>query len=122
MDYKDKNKNSKKGRPRHCDHQAIHRHTIIDSQGPDRKIKGTALQLFERYTALAREAEREGHFQEAENFFQHAEHYRMMQATFKEGGQRDKKAPPKEEAFKEESSAPMMILPPQKTTPVDDKA
>jgi hypothetical protein len=121
MDNKEKNKNVKKGRSRHHENHATHRHSIIDSQGPDRKMKGTALHLFERYTALARDAEREGNFQEAENFFQHAEHYRMMNAAFKEGSSREKKAPSKEETKKEESAASMMILPPKKTVPVDDK-
>jgi hypothetical protein len=124
MDNKDKNRNMKKGRSRHHENHVIHRHSIIDSQGPDRKMKGTALHLFERYTALARDAEREGNFQEAENFFQHAEHYRMMNAGFKEGPSRDKKASSKEsikeDTKKEESTASMMILPPKKTAPVDD--
>src|ERR1700676_4745869 len=53
----------------------------FDSNGPSVKIRGNAYQVFERYLALAREAQSAGDRIAAENFFQHAEHYfRVMNA------------------------------------------
>lgn len=54
------------------------------SQAPARsrgEIIARARQSFERYTALARDAASAGNAIEAENFYQHAEHYlRTMRA------------------------------------------
>ena len=53
----------------------------FDSNGPNVKIRGNAYQVFERYVALAREAQASGDRVAAENFYQHAEHYfRIMNA------------------------------------------
>src|SRR5580693_4973627 len=58
-----------------------HRSQTFDSNGPNVKIRGNAYQVFERYQALAREAQTSGDRVAAENFFQHAEHYfRVMNA------------------------------------------
>ena len=59
-----------------------HRSQTFDSNGPSVKIRGNAYQVFERYLALAREAQSSGDRIAAENFYQHAEHYfRMMNAN-----------------------------------------
>jgi hypothetical protein len=59
-----------------------HRIQTFDSNGPNVKIRGNAYQVFERYLALAREAQSSGDRVAAENFFQHAEHYfRVMNAN-----------------------------------------
>src|SRR6202166_5153341 len=56
-----------------------HRVQTFDSNGPNVKIRGNAYQVFERYVALAREAQSSGDRVAAENLYQHAEHYfRMM--------------------------------------------
>jgi len=47
----------------------------FDSNGPNVKIRGNAYQVFERYVAMAREAQTSGDRVAAENFYQHAEHY-----------------------------------------------
>jgi hypothetical protein len=53
----------------------------FDSNGPSVKIRGNAYQVFERYVALAREAQASGDRVAAENLYQHAEHYfRIMNA------------------------------------------
>src|ERR1700730_17797442 len=53
----------------------------FDSNGPSVKIRGNAYQVFERYVALAREAQASGDRVPAENLYQHAEHYfRIMNA------------------------------------------
>lgn len=59
-----------------------HRSQTFDSNGPNVKIRGNAYQVFERYLALAREAQSAGDRISAENFYQHAEHYfRVMNAN-----------------------------------------
>ena len=114
MENKERNKNFRKPRSRQNTSQSS-RFAIIDSRGPDRKSKGTASQLFDRYTALARESEKDGNHQEAENFFQHAEHYRRLNPSFKGESDGEKK-----ECKEAEDSQYMMILPPKKFEPSED--
>jgi hypothetical protein len=64
-----------------------HRSQTFDSNGPSVKIRGNAYQVFERYLALAREAQTSGDRVAAENFFQHAEHYFRVMNAQTEGGQ-----------------------------------
>ena len=65
-----------------------HRVQTFDSNGPNVKIRGNAYQVFERYVALAREAQASGDRVTAENFYQHAEHYfRVMNAMGEGQGQ-----------------------------------
>ena len=60
----------------------------FDSNGPNVKIRGNAYQVFERYVALAREAQSSGDRIAAENLYQHAEHYfRVMNAQGEGQGQ-----------------------------------
>src|SRR5438270_5078522 len=59
-----------------------HRIQTFDSNGPNVKIRGNAYQVFERYVAMAREAQASGDRVAAENLYQHAEHYfRVMNAA-----------------------------------------
>ncbi len=46
-----------------------------ESNGPDVKIRGTALHVAEKYQQLARDAQASGDIVMSENYFQHAEHY-----------------------------------------------
>lgn len=46
-----------------------------ESNGPDVKIRGTALHIAEKYVQLARDAQVAGDRVAAENYLQHAEHY-----------------------------------------------
>ncbi len=65
-----------------------HRVQTFDSNGPNVKIRGNAYQVFERYVALAREAQASGDRIAAENLYQHAEHYfRIMNAMGEGQGQ-----------------------------------
>ena len=69
------------GGPHHNRPRLPHRITTFDSNGPNVKIRGNAYQVFERYIALAREAQASGDRIAAENLYQHAEHYfRVMNA------------------------------------------
>jgi hypothetical protein len=54
---------------------SYNRNQVIDSQGPEVKVKGTLSQLVEKYSTLARDAHLMGDRVYAENLFQHAEHY-----------------------------------------------
>jgi len=51
----------------------------MDSQGPDVKVRGNASTIYEKYTALARDAKMGGSRVKAENLLQHAEHYLRVQ-------------------------------------------
>src|SRR4051794_32234733 len=51
------------------------RHQTFDSNGPDVRIRGNAFQVYEKYQALARDAQIAGDRIAAENYLQHAEHY-----------------------------------------------
>src|SRR6201995_4299856 len=75
-----------------------HRSQTFDSNGPSVKIRGNAYQVFERYLALAREAQASGDRIAAENLYQHAEHYfRVMNANGEansQGGGPSRPTPP----------------------------
>ena len=58
------------------------RNTTFDSNGPEIRIRGNAHQVLEKYLALARDASSQGDRIQAENFYQHAEHYfRVINAS-----------------------------------------
>ena len=49
--------------------------TNIDSSGPDVRVRGSAIQVNEKYIALANDASMSGDRIKAESFFQYADHY-----------------------------------------------
>jgi hypothetical protein len=57
------------------------RHQTFDSNCIDLRVRGNAWQVFEKYQALARDAQSSGDRVTAENYLQHAEHYyRIIEA------------------------------------------
>src|SRR5690554_5225551 len=52
-----------------------------ESNGPDVKIRGTALHIAEKYQQLARDAQAAGDRVMSENYYQHAEHYLRIVAA-----------------------------------------
>ena len=72
----------------------------FDSSGPDIRVRGNAIQVNEKYLALANDASTSGDRIKAEGFFQHAEHYYrvFMNAN---GGIDPRKAPSEEGIAKE---------------------
>ena len=72
----------------------------FDSSGPDIRVRGNAIQVNEKYLALANDASTSGDRIKAEGFFQHAEHYYrvFMNAN---GGIDPRKAPSEEGIVKE---------------------
>ena len=57
---------------------------VFESNGPDIKIRGTALHVAEKYVQLARDARSSGDPVAAENYYQHAEHYFRLIAAAQE--------------------------------------
>ena len=55
--------------------QGMNVNRALDSNGPDVRIRGTANQIYDKYLALARDANSSGDRVKAENYLQHAEHY-----------------------------------------------
>jgi hypothetical protein len=59
-----------------------HGNRALESNGPEVKIRGTAAQIYEKYSQYARDAQSGGDRVKYENYLQHAEHYfRVMVAT-----------------------------------------
>ena len=73
MRQNQQNKQRMRGRPNRKAPNPLTR--SFDSNGPDLKIRGTALHIAEKYTQLARDASSAGDRVMAENYLQHAEHY-----------------------------------------------
>lgn len=60
-----------------------------ESNGPDVKIRGSALQVADKYAQLARDAQSSGDRVMAENYLQHAEHYyRIVASAYEQINQR----------------------------------
>lgn len=55
---------------------------VYESNGPDVKVRGTPHHIAEKYQQLARDAQSSGDPVAAENYFQHAEHYLRLIASF----------------------------------------
>jgi Domain of unknown function (DUF4167) len=53
----------------------LNRNHVFDSSGPEMRVRGTAQQLFDKYTQLARDAAGGGDRVLGEAYYQHAEHY-----------------------------------------------
>jgi hypothetical protein len=77
------NNGNGQGNHNHNNHGGGHRrinprvHTF-DSNGPDVRIRGNAVQITEKYLTLARDAQASGDRVLAESYLQHAEHYQRM--------------------------------------------
>ena len=82
-----------------------------ESNGPDVKIRGTALQVAEKYLQMSRDAQAAGDRVHSENLLQHAEHYfrivaaaqaqsqaaQAQQPRAEEGGERQQQPVPNEQ-------------------------
>lgn len=51
---------------------------VFDSNGPDVRIRGTAAQIYEKYSVLAKDAASSGDYVLSESYLQHAEHYQRL--------------------------------------------
>ncbi len=74
--------NMKRGRNQRRRPNSNNPNRALDSTGPEVKIRGTALQIYDKYQTLARDASSSGDRIRAESLLQHAEHYfRLMKAS-----------------------------------------
>jgi len=68
-------------RPNGFNQPNVNRNTTFESNGPEGKLRGNAQQLFEKYTALAQDANSAGERISAEAFSQFADHYYRVHQT-----------------------------------------
>lgn len=68
-----------------------HRNQVLDSNGPEGRVRGTAFQINEKYTGFAKDAFGRNDSILAENYHQHAEHYQRMINEFEEQNPTQKK-------------------------------
>jgi hypothetical protein len=77
------------------------RHQTFDSNGPDVRVRGNAYQVFEKYLALARDAQSAGDRIAAENYYQHAEHYYRIINANSDGQPYTPNPSPRDAAFED---------------------
>ena len=65
----------------------------LDSTGPDVKIRGTAAQIYEKYSQLSRDAQSAGDRVKSENYLQHAEHYYRIMKSMQAAAQPNQNQP-----------------------------
>ena len=63
----------------------VNRNTTFESSGPEGKLRGNAQQLYEKYTALAQDANSSSERISAEAFSQFADHYYRVHQTILAG-------------------------------------
>ena len=68
-------------RPSGVNQPNVNRHTTFESNGPEGKVRGNAQQLYEKYTALAQDANSSSERISAEAFSQFADHYYRVHQT-----------------------------------------
>ena len=69
----------------------FNRNTTFDSNGPDGRLRGNALQLFEKYTALAHDANAAGERISAEALAQFADHYYRIHQTILQAAEQSRR-------------------------------
>lgn len=81
----------------------VNKNQAFDSSGPQGRVRGNAQQIFEKYQALARDAQAANEHTLAEAHFQHAEHYLRLHNEMMEQieAQRAEKAKRDEERMAE---------------------
>ena len=89
--------------------QTIYRNTCLDSSGPAGKLRGTPLQLNEKYIALAKDAATANDMILAEQYRQYADHYMHLQniAIENENALRAAKESQQQSEVESESTEPM---------------
>lgn len=98
--------------------QMIFRNTALDSTGPGGKLHGTALQLFEKYQAAAKDAQIQNDAILAETFLQYADHYMRLQnqAILNEENMRTQNAPRRPETKADTQPQPNDVAQESETT------
>jgi len=81
-----------RGRRNNNHGQSFNRNTTFESNGPEGRLRGNAQQLFEKYTALAHDANAAGERVSAEAFSQFADHYYRIHQSILQAAEQHKKA------------------------------
>ena len=88
------------------------RNQVFDSNGPEVRVRGNAHQVFDKYSALAREASAAGNHVQAEAYYQFAEHYlRIHLAATVMGGGNRRGGPAKDQFPPEAMEDPLIFRP-----------
>lgn len=96
----------------------INRHTTLDSNGPGVRLRGNALQLYEKYVSLGNEAASAGERITAEAHYQHADHYfRVHQGTLSGVADQRRMPPHATPATPARSATPVVPATTTATTP-----
>jgi hypothetical protein len=69
---------SRRSRNRPNNKKSNNKSRVYDSNGPDVRIRGTAHQIFDKYSALAKDSQAAGDYVQAESYMQYAEHYQRI--------------------------------------------
>lgn len=77
----------------------------FESNGPDVKIRGTALHIAEKYLQLSRDAQASGDRVMGENYLQHAEHYFRILAAAQGPNQQQQQQPVQRDDDQAETAA-----------------
>ena len=77
------------GRPSQPQQRTYQGSQTFNSNGPGDRVRGNALQLYERYLTLAQEAARGDDRVAAQSYYQHAEHYFRVNKAAREGQRAD---------------------------------
>ena len=93
-------------RPSGFNQPNVNRNTTFESNGPEGKLRGNAQQLFEKYTALAQDANSSSERISAEAFSQFADHYYRVHQTIlaameQKRNTHENKSEPKQKSFDE---------------------
>ncbi len=101
---------------------APNRHQVYDSNGPEVRIRGNAMQVYDKYLTLARDAQASGDRVKAESLLQHAEHYYRIVLAIQEatGEVYQQRAPQDGEMMQAEGGAAVMEDPAQMPQPSVD--
>lgn len=70
----------------------FNRNTTFDSNGPEGRLRGNALQLFEKYTALAHDANAAGERISAEALAQFADHYYRIHQSIVQAAEQNRRS------------------------------
>ena len=97
-------------RPSGFNQPNVNRNTTFESNGPEGKLRGNAQQLFEKYTALAQDANSSSERISAEAFSQFADHYYRVHQTIlaameQKRNTHENKSEPKQKSFDDASSS-----------------
>ena len=88
------------------------RNQVFDSNGPEVRVRGNAHQVYDKYSALAREASAAGNHIQAEAYYQFAEHYlRLHLAATAMGGGNRRGGPGKDQFPPEALEDPLIFRP-----------